>query len=141
MRKRSARRGRSDRPRGREDRVFDTEVFESGEIVEHRELESTEEELERHRESSPRLTGGDVDADWMMAASTGDEAVGGSVATPDQDVVDEIGRALGVEQPDEAELRTSEEILRARDRFRWHLERDAEDIAEGRRTPRRKASV
>ena len=74
----------------------------------------------------PRLSGGDVDADWSRADSTGEEAVGGSVATPDQDVVDEIGRALGVEQEPEAEVATSEEILRRRDRFRWHLERDAE---------------
>jgi hypothetical protein len=48
--------------------------------------------------------------------------VGGSVATPEQDVVDEIGRAVGVEQAADAEVRTSEEILRNRDRFRWHLE-------------------
>jgi hypothetical protein len=74
----------------------------------------------------PRLSGGDVDADWSRAGSTGEEAVGGSVATPDQDVVDEIGQALGVEQEPEAEVATSEEILRRRDRFRWHLERDAE---------------
>ena len=74
----------------------------------------------------PRLSGGDVDADWRGAESAGEETVGGSVATPDQDVVDEIGRALGVEQASEAEVTTSEEILRRRDRFRWHLERDAE---------------
>ncbi len=48
--------------------------------------------------SGPLLSGGDVDADWKRADSIGEEAVGGSVATPDQDVVDEIGRALGVEQ-------------------------------------------
>jgi hypothetical protein len=35
------------------------------------------------------LSGGDVDADWARAQSSGDEAVGGSVTTPDQDVVDE----------------------------------------------------
>jgi predicted GTPase len=78
-----------------------------------------------HPESSPILTGGDVDADWQRATSTGEEAVGGSVATPDQDVVDELGRALGVEQPADAEVRTSEEMLRARDRHYWHLEREA----------------
>lgn len=76
-----------------------------------------------------RLTGGDVDADWARAESSGEEAVGGSVATPDQDVVDEIGRALGVEQESEAEVVTSEEMLRRRDRLRWHLERDA-DVRE-----------
>jgi hypothetical protein len=67
-----------------------------------------------------------VDADWKRAESSGEETAGGSVATPDQDVVDEIGRALGVEQESEAEVTTSEETLRRRDRFRWHLERDAE---------------
>ncbi|HEY7362840.1 MAG TPA: DUF6335 family protein [Methylomirabilota bacterium] len=78
-----------------------------------------------HPESSPILTGGDVDADWQRATSTGEEAVGGSVATPDQDVVDELGRALGVEQGADAEVRTSEEMLRTRDRHYWHLERQA----------------
>jgi len=88
---------------------------------------------ERH----PLLTGGDVDADWQRAEACGDEAVGGSTATPDQDVVDEIGRALGVEAPDGEELRMSDDILRNRDRFRWHLERDAEDEAQGRTHRRR----
>jgi hypothetical protein len=72
-----------------------------------------------------RLTGGDVDADWRRADASGDEAVGGSTATPDQDVVDELGEALGVAQASDAEVVTSGEMLRARDRHRWHLERDA----------------
>ena len=68
------------------------------------------------------LTGGDLDADWMRAWDAGDEAVGGSTATPDQDIVDEIGRALGVEQDPDAEVWTSREILRERDRHRWQQE-------------------
>jgi Family of unknown function (DUF6335) len=68
------------------------------------------------------LTGGDIDADWMRAWDSGDEAVGGSAATPDQDIVDEIGRALGVEQEADAEVWTSREILRERDRHRWEQE-------------------
>ncbi len=75
-----------------------------------------------HSETGPVLSGGDVDADWQRAASSGEEAVGGSVATPDQDVVDEIGQALGVEQAPDAPVTTSEEILQARDRHYWHLE-------------------
>jgi hypothetical protein len=94
-------------------------------------------EVASHRETSPVLTGGDLDADWKSASASGEEAVGGSVATPDQDVVDEIGRALGVEQPADAEVRMSDEILRRRDRFRWHLERDAADAEEGRARMRR----
>jgi hypothetical protein len=80
-----------------------------------------------HAETGPILSGGDVDADWQRAASSGEEAVGGSVATPDQDVVDEIGEALGVPQASDAEVRTSEEILRDRDRHYWDLERKADD--------------
>jgi hypothetical protein len=89
-------------------------------------------EVNVHTETSPRLTGGDIDGDWQAAYSSGEESVGGSVATPDQDVVDELGRALGVEQAPDAPVRTSEEILQARDRLRWHLERDAADAEEGR---------
>ncbi|MGH7265309.1 MAG: DUF6335 family protein, partial [Candidatus Rokuibacteriota bacterium] len=68
-----------------------------------------------HPETSPRLTGGDVDADWQNAAGAGDEAGGGSTATPDQDVVDELGDALGVGRAPDAPVRSSEEILQARD--------------------------
>ncbi len=77
------------------------------------------------------LTGGDVDADAIRAETSGEEAVGGSEPTPDQDIVDELGRALGIEHPDGEEFVASSEILGRRDRFRWHLERDAEDAAEG----------
>ncbi|HSD28992.1 MAG TPA: DUF6335 family protein [Vicinamibacteria bacterium] len=90
------------------------------------------EEMAGRLETGPALSGGDVDADWQRAYDSGDEAVGGSVATPDQDVVDEIGQALGVAQAPTAEVRTSEEILRDRDRLRWHLEREAMDREEGR---------
>ena len=81
----------------------------------------------RFGDSSPRLSGGDVDADWQRAASSGEEAAGGSVATPDQDIVDEFGEALGVGRPSDAEFWTSGEILRERDRHRWELEADGDD--------------
>jgi hypothetical protein len=83
-----------------------------------------------HTDTSPVLTGGDVDADWQGASAAGDEAVGGSTATPDQDIVDEIGSALGVDRAEEEELTTSEEILRARDRRRWEIEAEAEGEAD-----------
>jgi uncharacterized protein DUF6335 len=83
-------------------------------------------EMPAHQAPSPRLSGGDVDADAQYAASAGDEAVGGSTATPDQDVVDELGEALGVPQAPDAEVRTSAEILAERDRQRWLLERQAD---------------
>jgi hypothetical protein len=85
-----------------------------------------ERAAEAHREAyqatSPRLTGGDPDADWERADHVGEEAVGGTVATPDQNVVDDLGRALGVPRAPDEEVRTSGEILEGRDRHRWEQE-------------------
>jgi len=77
-----------------------------------------EEEARQYTQSSPRLTGGDVDADWRRADSVGEEAPGGTVATPDQNVVDDIGDALGVPRAPDEEFRSSAEILEGRDRHR-----------------------
>ena len=78
-----------------------------------------EADTAKFSETGPALTGGDPDADWKRAASVGEEAPGGTVPTPDQDVVDEIGRALGVPRGTDDEVRTSQEILEERDRHRW----------------------
>jgi Family of unknown function (DUF6335) len=72
--------------------------------------------------ASPRLTGGDVDADWRRAASSGEEAVGGSAVTPDQDVVDELGEALGVPRAPDEPFRASQEVLEERDARRFRQE-------------------
>jgi hypothetical protein len=83
---------------------------------------AAEAELREHTSASPALSGGDVDADWQRADSVGEEAAGGTVATPDQDIVDDLGKALGVPRaPDEA-FRPSGEILDARDRRRVEQE-------------------
>ena len=76
--------------------------------------------------TGPEITAGDVDADWSAAASVGDEAPGGDNPTPDQDVVDEIGRALGVEYDDDEELQGGDEIA-GRDRDRWELDPASSD--------------
>jgi hypothetical protein len=90
------------------------------------------DEMQRHHETSPALSGGDVDADWMRAEGAGEETVGGSVSTPDQDVVDEIGRALGVEQAPDEQVTTSRDILRERARHRWDIEREIAEEDERR---------
>ena len=92
-------------------------------------------EVIEHHETGPAASAGDLDADWQRAQSSGEEAVGGSVSTPDQDRVDDIGHALGVEQPAQAPLRSSEEILEERDRRYWDLERRAGRKADKRRDP------
>ena len=76
---------------------------------------------EEHTETSPVMTGGDVDADWEDAYSVGDEAPGGDNPTPDQDRVDDIGKALGVTYDDNEELKASDKIA-DRDKHRWELD-------------------
>ena len=88
------------------------------------------ERYDLHTESSPALTGGDVDADWEGAYSTGDEAPGGDNPTPDQDIVDDIGKALGVVYEDNEELK-GEKKISDRDDHRWELDpASAEDYNE-----------
>jgi hypothetical protein len=83
-----------------------------------------------HTETSPAMTGGDVDADWEDAYAVGDEAPGGDNPTPDQDVVDEIGAALGVTYQDDEELKAADKIIE-RDRHRWELDpASAEDYKD-----------
>ncbi len=79
------------------------------------------EQLELNTAASPRLTAGDVDAKWQDAYAVGDEAPGGDNMTPDQDIVDDIGRALGVEYADDEELKGADK-LEERDRNRWELD-------------------
>jgi hypothetical protein len=85
-----------------------------------------EREVERNEgaytSTGPELSGGDPDADWRRADSVGEEAVGGTVATPDQSVVDDLGDALGVPRAPDEEVRTSQEMLERRDRHRWEQE-------------------
>ena len=88
------------------------------------------ERLDKHTETGPALTAGDVDADWESAYSVGDEAPGGDNPTPDQDVVDDIGKAIGVQYEDNEELKGDEKIAN-RDRHRWELDpASAEDYDE-----------
>jgi hypothetical protein len=89
-----------------------------------------EEAIHQHTETSPALTAGDVDADWQDAYAVGDEAPGGDNPTPDQDRVDDIGRALGVEYEDNEELKSAAK-LEKRDRNRWELDpASAEDYKD-----------
>jgi hypothetical protein len=85
---------------------------------------------EDHRTMTPAITGGDVDADVENAYFSGDEAPGGDNPTPDQDIVDDIGRSLGVEYQDNEELRASDKVTE-RDRHRWELDpASAEDYKD-----------
>ncbi len=106
-----------------DDELIDQEVQES--LAEDQNLDYGTRKLQRElgsfTDESPELSGGDVDADWERADSVGEEAVGGSVPTPDQDIVDELGDAVGVTYSDTEPLHTADKLAK-RDRDRWELD-------------------
>ena len=81
-------------------------------------------ELREHHSHTPALSGGDLDADW--AGDSGDETVGGSAPTPDQDVVDELGEAVGLTYEADEPLHSTEKV-EERDRRRWELDPASSD--------------
>lgn len=92
----------------------------------HDELRS---ELKKRNAAGLELTAGDVDANWQDAYAIGDEAPGGDSPTPDQDRVDDIGKALGVVYDDDEELMGGDEIAE-RDVHRWELDPASKDDDE-----------
>jgi hypothetical protein len=91
-----------------------------------------EANIRRHNDMSPAITGGDVDADWENAYFSGDEAPGGDNLTPDQEDVDDMGKALGVEYQDNEELQGSDKVVK-RDAHRWELDPASSDDYKDRR--------
>jgi stage V sporulation protein SpoVS len=86
------------------------------------------EKLAQHNAESPILSGGDVDAAWDQAG-VGEETVGGMAPTPDQDIVEQLGEAVGLTYEDDEPLHTAEK-LEERDQHRWEL--DPASAAESR---------
>jgi hypothetical protein len=80
-----------------------------------------EEKLNQYNGMDPTLSGGDVDAAWEDSNQTGEESVGGSVSTPDQDIVEELGEAMGITYEDGEELDTYGKLIK-RDEKRYELD-------------------
>lgn len=76
-----------------------------------------------------RLRNAHADAAWKEEGGS-EEVVGGANPTPDQDVVEELGRALGLTYEDNEPL-GMEEKLHERDVHRWELDpASSEDYLE-----------
>ena len=78
----------------------------------------------RRREAIPRdeaIQVGDPDDSTLDNEYGGEETPGGSSPTPDQNGVDEIGRAYGLQDEDNGALRSAAEVLERRDRRRSEL--------------------
>ena len=77
--------------------------------------------LRNHTAASPHDAGGDLDAAWEDVNDSGSESVAGDNPTPDQSMVEENAKALGVSFEDNEELEFLEKIER-RDRDRFELD-------------------
>ena len=65
---------------------------------------------------------GDPDDRILANEYVGEETPGGSTPTPDQNGVDDIGRAYGLQEEDSGALRSAAEVLSRRDRHRPELQ-------------------
>src|SRR5437868_3214003 len=90
------------------------------EFTDAQRLASRERNRNEYTDRSAKLTGGDVDADWKRA-DVGEETVGGSNPTPDQDVVEEVGNAVGLPYGENEPLRLGDKEAE-RDDQRWELD-------------------
>jgi Family of unknown function (DUF6335) len=81
---------------------------------------------------SSDVSGDDIEVNHYQAEVEGDEAVGGTTPTPDQNVTEYIEKSVGLEMDDRAFLRTND-ILEQRDDQRWELDpTSSEDYQERR---------
>ncbi|MFS8119657.1 MAG: DUF6335 family protein [Microcoleus sp.] len=101
-----------------------TESYGTGVITEpglnQYEITTLNDGSSEYGSSSAQLSGGKGDALAEQESATGEELVGGSAPTPDQDMVDELGAAAGIEMADGAILHTTD-MLEHRDESRWEL--------------------
>jgi|GEM_PF-459363 len=84
------------------------------------------ERLRNDSLADPTITAGDLDAQWEGAQFSGDESAVSSMPTPDNNVVEDIGRAMGVTYDDNEELKVGEKE-RSRDQHRWELDPASSD--------------
>lgn len=83
-------------------------------------------------EISGAVSGGDIDVDQYQAEVVGEEAVGGTTPTPDQNVTEYIEKAVGLEMDDRSSLRTND-ILEQRDDQRYELDPTSSEDYQNRR--------
>jgi hypothetical protein len=77
--------------------------------------------LHNNTAASPEDAGGDLDAQWEDVNNAGSETFAGDSPTPDQSLVEDNAKAIGVSFEDNEELEFLDKIAR-RDRDRYELE-------------------
>ncbi len=80
-----------------------------------------EQRLAEHHSSSPKDSGGDIDAEWEEVNSSGAESVFGHNPTPDQSDVEDNAHAMGINFEDN-EILDFEKKIQQRDDRRFEMD-------------------
>lgn len=86
--------------------------------------------LRKHHSTSPELMGSDMDEAWEDD-DLGAEGASDENPTLNQDIVEELGNAVGLTYMENEPLHASEKI-KARDQSRWELDPASSEGYEGR---------
>lgn len=79
-----------------------------------------------NEEMDVSLTAGDPDAMAYQAEVAGEEAVGGTTPTPEQNDVDELAAAVGIETQPEHPVNVMNNMLK-RDQHRYELDPESKE--------------
>jgi len=82
--------------------------------------------------SGAATTGGDLDANQYQAKVVGEEAVGGTTPTPEQNVTQKLEQAVGVEGAKKEPVQVKDTLDR-RDEQRWELDPKSSEDYQRRR--------
>ena len=85
--------------------------------------------LKEHHSTSPKLSGGDIDANWEESNDDGSESFGGHNPTPDQSDVEENAHAMGIDFQDNEPL-DFEKKIGQRDKNRFELREGSKDSGD-----------
>ena len=96
------------------------ELLRIGDFIHHR-ADLLAQRLHNNTAASPSDAGGDLDATWEDVNQSGSETFVGDNPTPDQSMVEENAKAMGVSLEDNEELDFLGKLER-RDRDRYELE-------------------
>jgi hypothetical protein len=104
-----------------ESEIYEPDQEVSDEFAEAQKLASNKDQLSSDAlyELTPAATESDNHKEELYRG--GEEAIGGFITTTDDDLVDEMGQAVGLVYQDDEPLHTTEKV-EERDRHRWELD-------------------
>ncbi|MGB7442038.1 MAG: DUF6335 family protein [Coleofasciculaceae cyanobacterium] len=108
------------------------DLAEAGIVDRNTGLGEVIEEATETMASTATTTGGDLDANQYQAKVVGEESVGGTTPTPDQNVTEQLEKAVGIEGAEKEPVQVKDTLDR-RDQQRWELDPKSSEDYQRRR--------